>query len=99
MTLRALLSERNAQINTLHDIRVISVPAGNGQAGRAPDSRETILSLSPDRRHFYYYNEHCLVYSVRGTLPTVLSYEELYMYFIFIISQYLLRIRIIFNIY
>ena len=35
---------------------IISVPAGNGQAGRAPDSRETILSLSPDRRHFYYYN-------------------------------------------
>ena len=33
----------------------ISVPAGNGQAGRAPDSRETILSSSPDRRHFYYY--------------------------------------------
>ena len=25
------------------------------QAGRAPDSRETILSLSLDRRHFYYY--------------------------------------------
>ena len=32
---------------------IISVPAGNGQAGKAPDSRETILSSSPDWRHFY----------------------------------------------
>ena len=35
---------------------IISVPAGNGQAGRAPDSRETIPSSSPDRSHFNYYN-------------------------------------------
>ena len=33
----------------------LSVPAGNGQVGRAPDSREIIPSSSPDRRHFYYF--------------------------------------------
>ena len=59
MTLRTLKSERNAQIlvNTLHDIQynnLISVPAG-----RAPDSRETILRSSPYRRHFYYYKYGC----------------------------------------
>ena len=26
---------------------------GNGQAGKAPDSRETILSSSPEGRNFY----------------------------------------------
>ena len=41
-----------------HIITLISVPAGNWQAGTAPDSRETIPSLSPDRRHFYYYSSH-----------------------------------------
>ena len=39
---------------------IISVPAGNGQAGRAPDSRDTILSSSPDRRHYYYYKSKCI---------------------------------------
>ena len=36
------------------DFRVQRTP-WNGHAGRAPDSSETILSSSPDRRHFYYY--------------------------------------------
>ena len=46
------------QINTTYTARhtsIISVPAGNGQASRGPDSRETILSSNPDRRHLYYY--------------------------------------------
>ena len=34
----------------------INVPAGNGQAGKAPDSSVKVPSSSPDRRNFYYYN-------------------------------------------
>ena len=33
----------------------INVPAGNGQAGKAPDSKVKVPSSSPDRRNFYYY--------------------------------------------
>ena len=46
----------NAQINTLHDIYTISVPAGNGQAGRAPDSIETIRVRVPIVAIFTRYN-------------------------------------------
>ena len=31
----------------------INVPAGNGQAGKAPDSRVRVMI---DKRNFYYYN-------------------------------------------
>ena len=50
MDLRALTIERNAQINTLHDIQSMS---RSRKAGRAPDSRETIPSSSSDRLQFY----------------------------------------------
>ena len=40
-------------INKYTARHTISVPAGNGQAGRAPDSRETNPSSSPDRGNFY----------------------------------------------
>ena len=69
MTLRALLSKRNAQINTLHDgafiicraaRHIINAPARNEQAGRAPDSRVTNPSSSPDRRHFYSLQQRAI---------------------------------------
>ena len=41
---------------TLHDMK-FNVTAGNGQAGKAPDSRVKVPSSSPDRRNFYYYTK------------------------------------------
>ena len=38
--------------------REINDPAGNGQAGKAPDSRVKVPSSSPERRNFYYYNTY-----------------------------------------
>ena len=47
---------RLSQVENLYTTRHKSnVPAGNGQAGRTPESRVTNPSSSPDRRKFYYY--------------------------------------------
>ena len=46
MTLRALCTNKYTAQHT------ISIPAGNGQAGRAPDSRNN-PSSNPYRRNFY----------------------------------------------
>ena len=57
-------------INTLQDI---NVPAGNGQAGKAHDSRVKILSSSPDKRNLLHKSAlvvlPCLV--SRKSCPTV----------------------------
>ena len=58
MELKALLSKLNAQIKytVRHVIILINIPAGTGQAGKAPGSRLANLSSSHDRRKFLLYN-------------------------------------------